>query len=173
MLIQVRVSCLFTILFRALPNKFYASKTPWLDGRLYFCYLCEATWFCQPERLKSNLNLSHNRAIFREYRLQSTEEWFHINGQRHIFHAEEILAYTIFHLHPDLISLKRLLLPTSYFIYLKYRYIIIIDTKTNKKTNKYILTIKMLSIKMVKLGIKKKYRSSKPKLHQPFLNCPF
>ena len=83
------------------------------------------------------------------------------------------MAYTIFHLHPDLISLKRLLLPTSYFIYLKYRYIVIIDTKTNKKTNKYILTIKMLSIKMVKLGIKKKYRSSKPKLHQPFLNCPF
>ena len=115
MFIQVRVSCLFTILFRALPNKFYASKTPWLDGRLYFCYLCEATWFCQPERLKSNLNLSHNRAIFREYRLQSTEEWFHINRQRHIFHAEEILAYTIFHLHPDLISLKKTI--TSYILF--------------------------------------------------------
>ena len=166
MFIQVRLSCLFTILFRALPNKFYTSKTPWLDGRLYFCYLCEATWFCQPERLKSNLNLSHNRAIFREYRLQSTEEWFQINRQRHIFHAEEILAYTIFHLHlhPDLISLKRLLLPTSYFIYLKYRYIIIIDTKTNtKQTNTFLR----------ERCFRWRWWSSRPKLHQPFLNCPF
>ena len=54
------------------------------------------------------------------------------------------------HLHPDLISIERLLFPTSYFIYLKYR------TITIKNKNKNILTIKLLSIKMVKLGLKKK-----------------
>ena len=45
---------------------------------------------------------------------------------------------------------KKTVFSTSYFIYLKYR------TIKFKKIDKNILTIKMLSIKMVKLGFKKK-----------------
>ena len=57
---------------------------------------CETIQFCQPERLKSNLNLPYSRAIFREYRLQRTEEWININGQKHTFRTEEILAQLLF-----------------------------------------------------------------------------
>ena len=46
--------------------------------------------------LKSNLNLPYSRAIFREYRLQRTEEWININGQKHKFLTEGILAQLLF-----------------------------------------------------------------------------
>ena len=62
----------------------------------FFCYSCETTQFCQSERLKSNLNLSHNPAMFREYRLQRTEERFNISGQRHTFRTEGILGQLLF-----------------------------------------------------------------------------
>ena len=45
-------------------------------------------------RLKFNLNLSHNRAIFRDYRLQWVEKWFNANGHRERFYTEETLFYS-------------------------------------------------------------------------------